>query len=385
MKCSVFFNRVLVVVLSAALYFSVSVPVFADVADWVDKFFSSYPNIYSVIKAVSTQASADNFAKLNTSAAAWRKVISEYNIPKDELRELFDICWGHDNIAFINKYGEDNLQYYDSCEGLVKLTIGCLGSTSLDDFFNVVLYGDSGAELDEDNNVKVPAPTFKDHIQTANKQYYPKNASGIMSYRTDERYHNICDSMDHLYYQMDFYAGNFGFSPVGGGNEMYIVLFYKTDTDSYYSKMQLHFVLTSDEVWAEDRDEIDHYTYTLTCEYWDMVDGSKETSTTVTVFENIKYNYFDFMWNSSYRITIDYFSDYSSYSNIFSPLSYKDFLVTDLDLFYKTDLSSSIKFGSNTNLQRHFTKSLAVHDSSCSFGGQCDIGYIASATPLSLI
>lgn len=231
----------------------------------------------------------------------------------------------------------------------------------------------------------IAGSAFNEAVQTNNVLYFPKNTTGIMSYRTDERYHNICDSMDHLYYQMDFYAGSFGFSPVGGGNEIYLVLFYKTDTDSYYSKMQLHFVLTSEEVWAEDRDEIDHYAYTLTCEYWDMVDGSKETSTTVTVFENLQYNYFELMWNSSGRITIQYFNDYTSYSNIFSPLSYKDFLVTDLDLFYKTDLSSSIKFGSSTNLQRHFTKSLAVHDSSCSFGGQCDIGYIASATPLSLI
>lgn len=182
MKCFVFFNRVLAVVLSAALYFSVSVPVFADVADWADKFFSSYPNIYSVIKTVSTQTSADNFAKLNTSAAAWRKVISEYNIPKDELRELFDICWNADSNTFISKYGDSAYNnHFDNCQNLVKVTISTLGSTSLDDFFNVVLYGDSGAELDEDNSVKVPVPALKDHIQKTNSWYYPKNTTNRIS------------------------------------------------------------------------------------------------------------------------------------------------------------------------------------------------------------
>ena len=254
--------------------------------------------------------------------------------------------------------------------------------------------GDSGKSVGyEDLNPsdfvedpKIPSDVFNtDILPTLNTQFYPKNATGKMSYRTDSRFHNYTL---HAYYQQEtFYSQGTGFIPVGGGNEMYALFFYKTDTDTYYSKLQLHFVITENEVWYEDRDEIEHIDRILTCEYWDMIDGSQNESNSVVLMDTGSYGYIELVTTNLGSFCVyayDKYEDYIAYKNRrFNSLNQ---YISDLSILFKPDMSLSIDYNArNSTLWRHFTSPFSEHDSSCSFGGQCDFGYVASATPISAV
>ncbi len=233
------------------------------------------------------------------------------------------------------------------------------------------------------DDVCLPAESVKDHIKTVNKMYFPKNASGKMSYRTDERFHNFWDSYSSplCYLHPDLYAGRFGFPALGGGEEMYIVLFETLGDTTYYGKYQFHFTVTSEDVYYEDRDEVNYTNYKLNCEYWDMIDGSQDKAVSLETVTS-KAPYFTFYFNGAH-LTIYTHASYDNYIN-FNSVGYVVYIRdTFWQTLYKSDLSSSVLL-SNSAVQ-HFAGSLSSHDAKCKYGGVCDMGYYASLTPISTI
>lgn len=243
---------------------------------------------------------------------------------------------------------------------------------------------------DIDNYTKLPiisGDTFNEIIPTLNKQYYPKNASGKMSYRTDERFHNHFNHKlsGYTYRFAELYSSKFGFAPVGGGNDMYIVLFNRLGNDMYYSKYQYHFFVTSEDVWCDDRDEIDHTSYSIGVEYWDMVDGSREDSKTHNFsFKSDTLTCFMLNFTTSFDNTSLMLDAYSSFQH-FLDYSLDGAASVDIpgyNMLYSSDLSQSIYFNSDHWLGY---PTIDEHDSSCSYAGNCDGGYVASVTPLSVL
>lgn len=233
--------------------------------------------------------------------------------------------------------------------------------------------------------------TLKNEVIPAlNNQYTPKNFTGKISYRTDERWHKKFGSTNNSYWElMEIYSGKYGFAPVGGGSDMYVILFFHQGSDTYYGKYQLHFKVTSQDVWYEDRDEIEYTGYTLTCEFWDMVNGSFDLAQTVTVCENADFPYFTFCGSSnSLSPPLIYgYSSYSDFTDYANPVEFDPFhrLFPDNDfsVCYSSDLQQSLNIGGGFT---HFRGSLSNHDSSCSeYGSEHDIGYVASSTPISTI
>ncbi len=231
--------------------------------------------------------------------------------------------------------------------------------------------------------ISVKSDTFKDHIKTANKMYFPKNASGKISYRTDERFSNYIKGSSSFYRDCELYVGqNFGFSAVGGGNEMYIVVFENLGADTYYSTYQYHFTVSTEDVYYEDRDEVEYTGYTLNLEYWDMVDGSQEHSTNIVLFSKSRNSYFSLRFYLASRFVVDSFSSYNNFLNYLSNSNEQVITNHYMGNFLKSDMSSTISLKYD-----HFNYSPSLHDekSKCVYNGNCDIGYVASTTPLDTI
>lgn len=228
--------RSLAVLLCVAVFWcSFAATAFSSaVLNWYDEFFVQSTPLYQTVKTISDNVHNSKFSKLNECIANWRKIIKQYNIPKDELRRLFDICWGHDNIAFINEYGEDKLQYYDTCESLVKLTIGCLDGKSLDDIFNVCLYGDDGAELDDDGDVVIPVDNFVQEITKYPHLY--KNLIKV-SFRNELSKNSNVSSQSFVKLYTD------GVSCVGTdmNDGVYLLRYVYRDGKYYFSPYQYYF------------------------------------------------------------------------------------------------------------------------------------------------
>ncbi len=223
---------------------------------------------------------------------------------------------------------------------------------------------------------------LKEAVEQDNNKYYPKNYSGKVSYRTDKYYQN-CELYNSYpnYFYMPLIDGNNYFSATGT-NEMYLVFFFKNGTDTYYSAYQLHLTYDVIENWYEDRDEIESYSRSIKCEYWDMVNGSQEDLSTFT-FDLADYSYVRFNLNNgslSLYVTSK-FSDYINFTG-FSNQNPSDRLINSANLLlYCSDLSSSLTLKSCL----HCGKPYSIHDPDCQFGGKCDIGYVASATPISTV
>lgn len=227
-------------------------------------------------------------------------------------------------------------------------------------------------------------PDFNGLVQTGNKFYYPKNATGKMSYRTDEHFHNCYDSWSSPleYCMLDFYAGDFGFSATGDKKEMYFVFFEKLGDSSFYGQYQFHCTIIAEDIYYEDRDEVEHTNYTLNFECWDNIDGSQSNPTSLASITKTS-PYFVLALNSSRPELYNY----SSYSNYISAnVSSWNTLLTDYNLIrslWKPDLSTSIRFSYSD--QKHFKGPLSSHNSSCSYNGSCDFGYLASSAPISTL
>lgn len=234
------------------------------------------------------------------------------------------------------------------------------------------------------DDVNLPAADLNEAIPKLNKQYFPKNATGIMSYRTDELFHNCYDSWSSPleYCMLDFYAGDFGFSATGDKKEMYFVFFEKLGDSSFYGQYQFHCTITAEDIYYEDRDEVEHTNYTLSFECWDIIDGSQSNPTSLSSITKTS-PYFVLALNSS-RPELYNFSSYSNY--ISGNASSWNTVLTDYNLIrslWKSDLSTSIRFSYSD--QQHFKGALSSHNSSCSYNGSCDFGYLASSAPISTL
>lgn len=381
-----FFKRVLAVVLCAAMCFaSVTVSAFASGAlefigvclDLSDEVSNTWGQIKPLIEAIHSLNESEDLNKSSRLLVFWRDLLKKYPLTKEQFIELCLDFYSNDTSTIMEKYGSRGVQYseqmYDSIAFSIIYFKGIEGlanrlfDSSVNDY-----------EIDSDNNVKVPVPALKDYIQTTDKQYFPKNATGKMSYRTDELYHNRYDTGGMAYFHPDLYSGLFGFSAVGG-NEIYLVFFLTVGNETYYGKYQFHMTVTANDVWYEDRDEVEYTNYILSCEYWDMIDGSQSTAMQLSDFSS-KSPYFKFYFNGDRLQVYDYFS-YDRYVDFYSNQS----KVYTNDRFwqqvYKSNLSSSLYIGSTG----HFSGSLSNHDNSCSYGSLHDVGYCASVSPLNTL
>lgn len=355
-------KRVLSVLLCVCVFcFSFTVTAFADISidDVIDTQFSNWSELPDDFKALGE--AYYNALVQSDSLGSWFKNASE--VPISWYKVLKD---GTPVLSPVSK---------------IFYTIDDFGNLFVDDY-----HSDGGRHRAD--SVVVPATDFKDYLDNTSYQYFPKNASGKMSFRTDSRFlrhlATISGTYD-TYIRSTLYDGT-SFCALGdNAQEIYAVRFYKTNESAYYGLSQLHFVMTITEHWFEDRDEIEYLGYTLTCEHWDMINGDRTESKTLILFDDVQYQYFD-LGRDSYGFSIAYYDsliNYNKYSVKGEPGPSRDI---PSSLVYTPDLSLSLDI---RNIYKHFRADkgdlkLTAHDDICDFNGLCDFGYIASATPITM-
>lgn len=362
-----FFARFLSVLLCVCIFFtSITLTSFAvDVSDFNNALVIQYSNWSELpedfkklgISYANFFTDSDTFVKLFSNAAdipmSWFKILADGTPILNPIANLFYWLDDQGNL-FVNNLNND--------DGAHKVG------------------GGSGRHRDD---FVVPSETVKDYITEANTLYYPKNTAGKMTYRTDERYQNAVKaniSNTGYYSQQAFYEGYDGFVACGGGNDMYMLLYYNNGTDRYYSAYQFHFIMTVTENY--DQDGVKTYDYTLSVKYWDMLNGSEDSASEATVFENCEYSHFSLSgFSDPSRFTLMAYDTYLKYLQ-FSHMKSYSFSAPDARYLVKNDdvLTTVVR----DNLYNHFNGTYANHDASCTFDGDCDLGYIASATPISM-
>lgn len=284
---------------------------------------------------------------------------------------------------FSSKYGDYAQAVYN---GMHNYLVCILDHTpyTMDKDTLATLITDSNAKAPQfsaDGKVQIPAKDFKEHITETNTLYFPKNTAGKMSYRVDERFQNRLESAANKtlkYEEIPCFVGDrWGFSSIGGGNEMYFILFQTLGSNTYYGKFQFHFTVSTEDIWSEDRDEVDHTDYFLNYEYWDMIDGSQDKATQGTLSLGTD-QYFS-LYFANGKINAETFSSYEKYIS-FSRTTFRPLDISGFNIMFSSDLSSSVNLDIN-----HTSSTYALHDDKCSYNGVCDIGYLSSLTPISTI
>lgn len=234
--------------------------------------------------------------------------------------------------------------------------------------------------IDALKNRRIPSRTFKERLEANDAEYSPKNGTGKMSYRTDSFYQNIYSFYPNTFRNYNFARlfENYEFCAVNG-DEIYLILFYKTDSDCYYSKYQFHLYFDIIENWATDRDEIESYTHNLIIEYWDNVEGSKDNAKSITF--DLSDKPFCSLYLTGSNSLLRYYDTWLNYNKC-SGHEYSKPSGSDLDNYtlISTNYTTTLNCG---NVFSHFAKDYDTHDPTCSFGGNCDFGYIASSSPIS--
>lgn len=366
MKGSAFFSRALAVVLCASMCFaSVAVPAFADFFDFspsdiVDTQFSNWEQLPDDYKALGN--AYIKFLKSDSLNSIFKNAsdipISWFKVMKDGTPVLSPVG----NIFYLlDSAGE--LLFKDNTSG-----------------------NSSAPRRAMNGDIVIGSNTFKDYVNNTANAYFPKDFAGKVSYRNDLVWHNKNDSnTSSVYNTMEFYTTGSGFSAVGGGDEIYLVLFAKFGTDTFYHKWQWHFWVTKEDVWYTDRDEIQYTNYTFHAEYWDNIDGSSDnpvswTSKDVNItskcdyYRLCPYRYSN-RFNTPGVYSYNSYVDYLNYSNVGMPTyTTFDYTAFDSDLLTSIDLSGSAR--------THCSGALSTHDESCTYNGDCDFGYVASLTPI---
>lgn len=385
-----FFKRVLAVVLCAAMCFaSVVVSVFAaPVVVPLLKFAATW-----VVEQIGDELMSTAWNNLqpetvlenkNKFIALLREFAIENKMDYDTAHQWLADCCADWDISLIDKYGDNAVEMYNIMhEPVYQLCNNYIYQCDLSTLATLVTQTDEASPIiTDDGKVQVPASVLKDHITTNNNLYYPKNATGKMSYRTDDRWHNSYDLYNDniITYggTADLYCGGFGFSAVGG-NDMYFVLFSQLGDDYLYGKYQYHLTVTSEDVYYDDRDEVEYTNYTLSYEYWDMLSGSQSQAVSGVLYSG-RCDYFD-LYLSSSRFDVTAIASYDDY---YAPLLFAQkggcsLVLDDWKYVRSLDIGRSV----DLNLS-HYNKSLSVHDTECAYGGRCDVGYLASLTPLSI-
>lgn len=325
--------------------------------------------------------------------ALLRDFAQRHNMDYDTALDWLGDCLsdGPDNDYMTAKYGSDwgemhgimHEPVWQLCNNYVyKMDIASLAA--------LITEKDSTSApiITDDGKVQIPAKDFKDYVTTTSTQYFPKNAAGKISYRTDGVFQEYMTSTNYkwAYEDLPLYSSTEGFFGTGE-EEMYIVFFYRTPDANYYSQHQFKFTVTTAEKWFEDRDEIESIIYAISCDYWDMFENDNDSSKAESLFsrEFTDYSYYRLRVGGSYggsRFTLLPFSNsqkYLTFSDVSSARAQID--ISTVSLFQSDSLLTSLVYH---DLVFHFKGTFEQHDSSCASGSVDDIGYIASTTPVSM-
>lgn len=184
MKCSVFFNRVLAVALSAALCLSsLTLPIFASVAgvleviglciDLAAEVSNTWEQVKPLVEEIHSLNESEDLNKSSRLLVFWRDLLKKYPLTKEQFVELCMDFYSNDTSTIMEKYGSEGVQYSEQMYDSIAFSI--IYFKGIEGLANRLFDGSADdIEIDSDNNVKVPIPALKDHIQKTNSWYYPK-------------------------------------------------------------------------------------------------------------------------------------------------------------------------------------------------------------------
>lgn len=377
-----FVKRFLAVVLCVAMCFaSVAVSVFAaPVVVPLLKFAASW-----VVEQIGDELMNTAWNNLqpetvlenkNKFIALLRKFAIENNMDYDTAHQWLADCCGEWDISFIDKYGDNASEMYNIMhEPVYQLCNNYIYQCDLSTLATLVTQTDEAApSITDDGKVQVPVPALKDHIQTTNNWYFPKNTTNRISYRTESFYKT--KSGQGLNGDLTLYTLDNGFCNAGAGyeREVWLCPFYTDGTNTYYGKEQLHIYI---ELGTDD--DGNRCTF-LKRELYNMYDDPSNPQQVP-----LTYTYFTKLYSPNFLlIELDfglcYINSYTSRSDFLNRINGT---VSSAAIRFSDDYVSLLNSGEKSismlnRVYHFFWNTWSDHDSSCSHGSLDDVGYIFS-------
>lgn len=366
-------------------------PVFSSIVSWVidELKGAAWDAIISNIEHnTDPDVILENKARF---VATLRDFAQRHNMDYDTAYEWLVDCIsdGPDNDYMTAKYGENWGEMHSKMhEPVAQLCNNYIYQMDIATLAQLVTEKESTSApvITEDDKVQIPAKDFNNFVDKSNTLYTPKNATGKMSYWTDEMWHNYYDKnfasvyKKYGYNEWSLYTERDGFSAVGGGNEIYLIPFYNDGEKTMYSKYQLHFTV---EKVGE--------TFNFKGEFWDNIEGSQSNSSVASNREGLTCGNFRLLTEGYYNYTFDtavlQYDTYTDYVNFKGKYEYIDpgdasmspaFSLkpdyADLFVFYDPETLMSID-GTGVTYDNFNTPP-------CNPDPSKDIGYVASVTPI---
>lgn len=245
--------------------------------------------------------------------------------------------------------------------------------------------GKSGLEIAP---AYVTSDELVEGLERDNKMFFPKSYEAKISYRTDVNYHRYVSSLsnpDNAYFYRPYILDNSLFVGTNDAQKMYFTLFADIDGEKYYSEYQFCVWFDVSEV-LDDEGNFQSYKKIINLKVWSALDETEESAKTVYTsnFDFSPYKYMILVNEPSNGFCFYAFKKYSSYLEAYPYASFGTTLF-DYDKLFSPDFSSFddyTHFWSNSTTNHKFKGSYDSHDSTCVYGGNCDLGLLVDSKPI---
>lgn len=233
----------------------------------------------------------------------------------------------------------------------------------------------------------ISSDDFSAKIDEQNASFTPKNSYYKISYRTDDEFQKFVNfpSTARTTFYSPYIIDNSKFVNLGTSAEMFFLLFYAENGTQYFSQYQFRIYFDINQIWYEDRDEIEKTEKFLRLQVWDNINGSQSDAVDL-ITSDIDVSAYNYCYLDTVQgrpsLNFRFFKTYTNFLNdTYNSVSVSNFVTKYTDL-YLPDLSSSVKYNEllYANSSHQFKGTHVLHDSICS--SYDDIGLLVSSSPI---
>lgn len=245
--------------------------------------------------------------------------------------------------------------------------------------------GKSGLEIAP---AYVSSDELVEGLERDNKMFFPKSYEAKISYRTDgnyQRYVSSLSDMNNAYSYRPYILDNSLFVGTNDAQKMYFTFFADIDGEKYYSENQFCVWFDVQEV-LDDEGNFQSYKKIINLKVWNTIDGAEEAAKTVytSSFDFSPYKYMVLVIEPSNGFCFYAYKKYTDYLENY-PRGNLGTMLLDYDKLYSPDFTSFddyTNFLYNSTSKHYFKGVFDNHDSTCVYGGNCDLGLLVDSKPI---